>query len=43
MKHSEKSRGTFTYTNGEAIVAFAEANGQKVRGHTLGKPTFPNP
>ncbi|KAH8149693.1 uncharacterized protein LAJ45_06324 [Morchella importuna] len=32
---TEGTRGTFTFTNGETIVKFAEANGQKVRGHTL--------
>ncbi|KAH0608225.1 uncharacterized protein H6S33_002277 [Morchella sextelata] len=32
---TEGTRGTFTLTNGETIVKFAEANGQKVRGHTL--------
>lgn len=31
----EPSRGTFTYTNGDAIVSLAEKNGQKVRCHTL--------
>ena len=29
------TEGTFTYTNADKIVAFAEANGIKVRGHCL--------
>lgn len=33
---TEGTRGVFTFTNGETIVKFAEANGQYVRGHTLG-------
>ncbi|KAL7276594.1 hypothetical protein RUND412_000397 [Rhizina undulata] len=32
---TEASEGVFTYTNGDAIVDFAQANGQVVRGHTL--------
>ncbi|WP_214408443.1 endo-1,4-beta-xylanase [Sphaerisporangium fuscum] len=32
---TELSRGQFTYANGDAIVSHAQANGQKVRGHTL--------
>jgi len=32
---TEGSRDTFTFTRGETIVALAEKNGQKVRGHTL--------
>ncbi|WP_203723842.1 endo-1,4-beta-xylanase, partial [Actinoplanes teichomyceticus] len=32
---TEPSRGTFNYTAGDRIVAQAQANGQKVRGHTL--------
>ncbi|KAF9446836.1 glycoside hydrolase family 10 protein, partial [Macrolepiota fuliginosa MF-IS2] len=31
---TEASRGTFTFTNGDAIVDVAKANGQLVRGHT---------
>ncbi|KAF2710340.1 carbohydrate-binding module family 1 protein [Pleomassaria siparia CBS 279.74] len=31
----EPSRGTFSYTKGDAIVALAQKNGQKVRCHTL--------
>ena len=32
---TEGSRDTFTFSRGEAILALAEKNGQKVRGHTL--------
>jgi endo-1,4-beta-xylanase len=32
---TEPSRGTFTYTNGDRILAQAQANGQSVRGHAL--------
>jgi endo-1,4-beta-xylanase len=31
----EALRGEFHWTNADALVAFAAANGQKVRGHTL--------
>ncbi|KAF9004040.1 beta-1,4-endoxylanase [Cyathus striatus] len=31
---TERSRGTFTFTGGDTIVAFAKGNGQIVRGHT---------
>lgn len=31
----QPTEGTFTFTNADKIVAFAEANGMKVRGHTL--------
>jgi endo-1,4-beta-xylanase len=31
----EGLRGTFDWTPADALVAFAKANGQKVRGHTL--------
>ncbi|KAF2463541.1 glycoside hydrolase [Lindgomyces ingoldianus] len=31
----EPSRGTFSYTNGDAIVSLAQKNGQKLRCHTL--------
>lgn len=30
------SRGSFTFTNADALVAFAQAHGRLVRGHTLG-------
>lgn len=33
---TERSRGVFSFANGEAIVRQAETNGQLVRGHTLG-------
>ncbi|KAI5858929.1 endo-1,4-beta-xylanase C precursor [Tricharina praecox] len=32
---TEGTRGTFTFTRGDEIVALAKANGQLVRGHTL--------
>src|SRR5690606_13541521 len=32
---TEPSRNSFSYDRAEAIVKFAEANGQAVRGHTL--------
>ncbi|WIM93492.1 endo-1,4-beta-xylanase [Actinoplanes oblitus] len=32
---TEPSRGTFTYAAGDKILSTAQANGQKVRGHTL--------
>jgi len=31
----QPTEGTFTFTNADKIVAFAQANGIKVRGHTL--------
>jgi endo-1,4-beta-xylanase len=31
----QATEGTFTFTNADKIVAFAEANGLKIRGHTL--------
>jgi len=31
----EPTEGKFDYTNGDALVEFAKANGMKVRGHTL--------
>lgn len=31
----QPTEGTFTYTNADKIVAFAQANGMKVRGHCL--------
>lgn len=31
----QPSEGNFTYTNADKIVDFAQANGMKVRGHTL--------
>jgi endo-1,4-beta-xylanase len=31
----EPSRGTFSYTKGDAVVALAKSNSQIVRGHTL--------
>ncbi|NBM18807.1 endo-1,4-beta-xylanase [Streptomyces sp. GC420] len=31
----EPSRGSFNWSGADAVVDFAEANGQKVRGHTL--------
>jgi endo-1,4-beta-xylanase len=31
----QPTEGTFTFTNADKIVAFAEANGMKVRGHCL--------
>lgn len=33
---TERSRGVFSFAGGETIVKQAEANGQLVRGHTLG-------
>lgn len=33
---TEASRGTFTFTNADKVVAVAAANGMKMRGHTLG-------
>lgn len=37
MKHAglQPSRGVFRYTSADSLVAFAEQNGMKVRGHTL--------
>jgi endo-1,4-beta-xylanase len=32
---TEPTRGTFTFTRGDAIVSFAAANGMQVKGHTL--------
>jgi endo-1,4-beta-xylanase len=32
---TEKTEGTFTYTDADTIVSFAQTNGIKVRGHTL--------
>ncbi|KAJ3352195.1 hypothetical protein HDU83_008246 [Entophlyctis luteolus] len=32
---TEPSQGTFTFANGDAVVAFAEANNLSVRGHNL--------
>ncbi|KAA8893115.1 beta-1,4-endoxylanase [Sphaerosporella brunnea] len=32
---TEPSRGTFTFTGGQQIVDFANANGQAIRGHNL--------
>ncbi|MDF3065193.1 MAG: cex [Polyangiaceae bacterium] len=32
---TEPQQGTFTFAEGDAIVEFAEANGMKVKGHTL--------
>jgi endo-1,4-beta-xylanase len=32
---TEPSRGTFSFARGDQIVAFAQAHGQRVRGHTL--------
>lgn len=32
---TEPQKGTFTFTDGDAIVDFAEAHGMKVKGHTL--------
>ncbi len=32
---TEPSAGSFTFTNADAQVAFAQANGMRVRGHTL--------
>jgi hypothetical protein len=33
---TEPSQGTFTYSEADAIVSFAKANGQQIRGYTLG-------
>jgi endo-1,4-beta-xylanase len=37
MKHQrlQPSRGVFTFLRADSLVAFAEANGMQVRGHTL--------
>lgn len=32
---TEATRGTFTFTNSDKVVAFAQSNGLKMRGHTL--------
>jgi endo-1,4-beta-xylanase len=32
---TETTRGTFNFSGGDAIVAFAEANGMQVKGHAL--------
>jgi endo-1,4-beta-xylanase len=32
---TEPTRGTFTFTHGDAIASFAAANGMQVKGHTL--------
>ena len=32
---TEPTEGTFRYTDADAIVAFAKANGMKIRGHTF--------
>jgi endo-1,4-beta-xylanase len=37
---TEPSQGTFTYAKADAIVSWAQANEQEIRGHTLGKPTL---
>ncbi|KAA8893117.1 endo-1,4-B-xylanase A [Sphaerosporella brunnea] len=37
---TEPSRGTFTFTGGQQIVDFANANGQAIRGHNLGNGNF---
>jgi len=34
-KATEPTQGTFTFTAGDTIVAFAQKHGQTVRGHTL--------
>jgi endo-1,4-beta-xylanase len=37
MKHQrlQPTRGVYTFTRADSLVAFAEANGMQVRGHTL--------
>ncbi|GAA3456577.1 endo-1,4-beta-xylanase [Dactylosporangium matsuzakiense] len=32
---TEPSQNSFSYTKGDAVIAFAQAHGMKVRGHTL--------
>jgi len=46
---TQPSQGTFIYSDADSIVSFAKANGQQIRGYTLGiKPNIifsfpPNP
>jgi endo-1,4-beta-xylanase len=32
---TEGTRGTFTFTNADTVVNFAQSNGLRMRGHTL--------
>jgi endo-1,4-beta-xylanase len=34
---TEGTRGVFSYTNADTMVAWALGNGKQIRGHTLGK------
>ena len=34
---TEPSRNTFTYSDADALVVWAQGSGKEIRGHTLGR------